>query len=162
MASVNRAILLGNLGRDPEVRHTVNGATIANFTIATSRTWKDKATGDKKEDTQWHRLTCYGRLAEIAGEYLKKGSSVYVEGRIETRKWTDKDGADRYTTEIQVENLTMLGKPTTTTKQSSEDSDSTPRKPSQETGRQPRASMPHVEASRISGGVGDMEDDIPF
>ena len=150
MASVNRAILLGNLGRDPEVRHTVNGVTIANFTIATSRTWKDKATGDKKEDTQWHRLTCYGRLAEIAGEYLKKGSSVYVEGRIETRKWTDKDGADRYTTEIQVENLTMLGKPTTTTKQSSEDSDPTPRKPSQ-----PRASKP-------DGGVGDMEDDIPF
>jgi single-strand DNA-binding protein len=109
MASVNKAIIVGNLGKDPEVRYTASGEAICNITVATSDTWKDKATGEKKEATEWHRISFFGKLAEIAGEYLKKGSSVYVEGSIRTRKWTDKDGQDRYTTEIRGDQMKMLG-----------------------------------------------------
>jgi single-strand DNA-binding protein len=111
MASVNKVILIGNLGKDPEVRYMQNGDAVASFTIATSESWKDKDTGEKKEATEWHRLTAFRRLGEIAGEYLKKGSSVYIEGKLTTRKWQDKDGVDRYTTEIVVDKLTMLGSP---------------------------------------------------
>ena len=100
MASVNKVILVGNLGRDPETRYAPSGGAICNVTIATSRNWKDKATGEKREETEWHRVVFYDRLAEIAGEYLRKGRPVYVEGRLKTRKWQDKDGQDRYTTEI--------------------------------------------------------------
>ena len=100
MASVNKVILVGNLGKDPEVRYTADGAAIANITLATTDTWKDKTSGEKKEATEWHRVAFFGKLAEIAGQYLKKGRSVYVEGRIRTRKWQDKEGQDRYTTEI--------------------------------------------------------------
>ena len=100
MASVNKVILIGNLGRDPETRYMPNGEAVTNITLATTETWKDRNTGDRQEKTEWHRVTFYRRLAEIAGEYLKKGSQVYVEGRLETRKWTDKEGKDRYTTEI--------------------------------------------------------------
>jgi single-strand DNA-binding protein len=109
MASINKVILIGNLGRDPEVRYTPSGAAICNVTIATSRNWKDKTTGDKVEETEWHRVVFYDRLAEIAGEYLKKGRSVYVEGRLKTRKWQDKEGKDNYTTEVVAENMQMLG-----------------------------------------------------
>src|SRR5512135_2526059 len=109
MASVNKVILIGNLGRDPETRYTADGAAITNITIATSDRWKDKASGEMKESTEWHRVAFFGRLAEIAGEYLKKGRPVYVEGRLRTRKWQDKDGQDRYTTEIVAENMQMLG-----------------------------------------------------
>ena len=109
MASINKVILIGNLGRDPEVRYTPSGAAVCNVTIATSRNWKDKASGDKVEETEWHRVVFYDRLAEIAGEYLKKGRSVYVEGRLKTRKWTDKDGVEKYTTEIVADNMQMLG-----------------------------------------------------
>jgi len=109
MASVNKVILIGNLGRDPEVRYTANGAAICNVTIATSRNWKDKNSGEKVEETEWHRVVFYDRLAEIAGEYLKKGRSVYVEGRLKTRKWTDKDGVEKYTTEVIADNMQMLG-----------------------------------------------------
>jgi single-strand DNA-binding protein len=109
MASINKVILIGNLGRDPEVRYTTSGAAICNLTIATSRNWKDKTSGDKVEETEWHRVVFYDRLAEIAGEYLKKGRSVYVEGRLKTRKWTDKDGVEKYTTEVIAENMQMLG-----------------------------------------------------
>ena len=109
MASVNKAIIVGNLGKDPEVRYTASGEAICNITVATSDTWKDKATGEKKEATEWHRISFFGKLAEIAGQYLKKGSQVYVEGSIRTRKWTDKEGQDRYTTEIVVNEMTMLG-----------------------------------------------------
>jgi len=97
MASVNKAIIIGNLGRDPEVRYTASGEALCNITVATSETWKDKATGEKKEATEWHRISFFGKLAEIAGQYLKKGSQVYVEGSIRTRKWTDKEGQERYT-----------------------------------------------------------------
>ena len=109
MASVNKVIVLGNLGRDPETRYSPDGAAITNVTIATSRQWKDKTSGERKEETEWHRVVFYGRLAEIAGEYLKKGRPVYVEGRLKTRKWQDKEGQDRYTTEIVAEEMQLLG-----------------------------------------------------
>ncbi|WP_374335064.1 single-stranded DNA-binding protein [Methyloversatilis sp.] len=109
MASVNKVILVGNLGRDPETRYAPNGDAICNITVATTDNWKDKQTGEKKELTEWHRVSFYGRLAEIAGQYLKKGSSVYVEGSLRTRKWQDKEGNDRYTTEIRAEQMQMLG-----------------------------------------------------
>ena len=110
MASVNKVILVGNLGRDPEVRYSPDGAAICNVSIATTSQWKDKATGERREETEWHRVVFYNRLAEIAGEYLKKGRSVYVEGRLKTRKWQDKEtGADRYSTEIVADQMQMLG-----------------------------------------------------
>jgi len=109
MASVNKVILIGNLGRDPETRYMPNGEAVTNITVATSETWKDKTSGEKQEKTEWHRVTFYRRLAEIAGEYLKKGSQVYIEGRLETRKWQDKEGKDRYTTEIIANEMRMLG-----------------------------------------------------
>jgi len=109
MASVNKVILIGNLGKDPETRYAPSGGAICNVTIATSRTRTDKASGEKREDTEWHRVVFFDRLAEIAGEYLKKGRPVYVEGRLQTRKWTDKEGQDRYTTEIVAEAMQLLG-----------------------------------------------------
>jgi len=109
MASVNKVILVGNLGRDPETRYLPSGDAITNITLATTDTWKDKATGEKKEATEWHRISFFGKLAEIAGQYLKKGSQVYVEGSIRTRKWTDKEGQERYTTEIRGDEMKMLG-----------------------------------------------------
>ena len=109
MASVNKVILVGNLGRDPETRYSPNGGAICNVSIATTRNWKDKASGEKREETEWHRVVFYDRLAEIAGEYLKKGRAVYVEGRLKTRKWQDKEGQDKYTTEIIAEEMQLLG-----------------------------------------------------
>lgn len=109
MASVNKVILIGNLGRDPEVRYTPSGSAVCNVTIATTRSWKSKESGEKVEETEWHRIVFYDRLAEIAGEYLKKGRSIYVEGRLKTRKWTDKDGAEKYTTEVIALEMNMLG-----------------------------------------------------
>lgn len=105
---VNKVIILGNLGQDPEVRYTQNSTAIANFSVATSESWKDKQTGEQKEITEWHRVVCYRRLAEIAGEYLKKGSKVYIEGRLQTRKWQGQDGQDKYTTEIVCNEMQML------------------------------------------------------
>lgn len=110
MASVNKVILVGNLGRDPEVRHSADGGAMCNITIATTSSWKDKNTGEKREETEWHRVSFFGRLAEIAGQYLKKGSAVYVEGRLKTRKWQDKNtGEDRYSTDIIADQMQMLG-----------------------------------------------------
>jgi single-strand DNA-binding protein len=109
MASVNKVILVGNLGRDPETRYTPDGAAICNVSIATTSQWKDKASGERKEETEWHRVTFYGRLAEIAGEYLKKGRSVYVEGRLKTRKYKDKEGIEKYATDIIADQMQMLG-----------------------------------------------------
>ncbi len=108
MPSVNKVILLGNLGRDPELRFLPNGDAVCNFSIATTDSWKDKA-GEKQEKTEWHNIVMYRKLAEIAGEYLKKGRPVYLEGRLQTRKWQTKDGQDRYTTEIVADNMQMLG-----------------------------------------------------
>ena len=110
MASLNRATLIGNLGKDPEVRYTAEGAAVCSASIATTHQWKDKATGERREETEWHRVVFYGRLAEIAGEYLRKGRTVFVEGRLKTRKWQDADnGTDRYTTEIIADQMQMLG-----------------------------------------------------
>jgi single-strand DNA-binding protein len=109
MASVNRVILIGNLGKDPEVRYTQAGKAIANITVATSESWKDKATGEKHEKTEWHRVSFFDKLAEIVGQYLKKGSSIYLEGRLQTREWQDKEGNKRYTTEIVGSEMKMLG-----------------------------------------------------
>jgi single-strand DNA-binding protein len=109
MASVNKVIIVGNLGRDPETRYMSNGEAVTNIAVATTESWKDKNTGEKKELTEWHRITFYRKLAEIAGQYLKKGSQVYVEGRLQTRKWTDKENVERYTTEIIADTMQMLG-----------------------------------------------------
>lgn len=108
MASVNKVILIGNLGKDPEVRYLPDGGAVTSISIATSETWKDK-NGEKQEKTEWHRVIFFGKLAEIAGEYLKKGGSTYIEGRLQTRKWRDKDGNDKYTTEIVADRMQMLG-----------------------------------------------------
>lgn len=106
---VNKVILVGHLGKDPEVRYAPNGGAVANITLATSESWKDKTSGEKQERTEWHRVVFFGRLAEIAGEYLKKGQQIYLEGRLQTRKWQDKEGKDRYTTEIVANEMQMLG-----------------------------------------------------
>ena len=109
MASVNKVIVLGNLGKDPELRYTPNGTAIASVSIATTRSWKNKDSGEKMEETEWHRVQFFDRLAEIVGEYVKKGHPLYVEGRLKTRKWQDKEGVDRYTTEIIAESMQLLG-----------------------------------------------------
>jgi single-strand DNA-binding protein len=108
MAGVNKVILVGKLGKDPEVKYTPSGVTVAQFSIATSDEWKDKETGEKQERTEWHRIVAWRRLAEICGEYLRKGSQVYIEGKIQTRQWEDRDGNKRYTTEIVAQNMQML------------------------------------------------------
>lgn len=112
MASLNKVILIGNLGADPEVRHLQNNVTVANFNLATSETYRDKNTGEKREVTEWHRVVVWRGLAEVVEKYVRKGSKVYVEGKLQTRKW-EKDGIERYTTEIVAENLTMLDRPST-------------------------------------------------
>ncbi len=165
MASINKVILIGNLGRDPEVRYTPNGAAICNVTIATSRNWKDKNTGDKVEETEWHRVVFYDRLAEIAGEYLKKGRPVYVEGRLKTRKWQDKDGKDNYTTEIVAEQMQMLGGreggPA-----GGGDEGGYSREPAARPAAAQRpassAPAPKPAPNKSSGGFDDLDDDIPF
>jgi len=109
MASVNKVILIGNLGRDPEVRYTPGGSAVCNISLATTRNWKNKESGERQEETEWHRVVFYDRLAEIAGEYLKKGKPVYIEGRLKTRKWQDKEGRDQYTTEVIADQMQLLG-----------------------------------------------------
>ena len=109
MAAINKAIIIGNLGRDPEIRYFPDGTAVANFTIATTESWTDKQSGEKKERTEWHRIVAFRRLAEICGEYLHKGKQVYIEGKLQTREWEDKDGNRRWTTEIVTERMQMLG-----------------------------------------------------
>lgn len=151
MASVNKVILIGNLGKDPETRYMSNGDAVTNISLATTDVWKDKS-GEKQEKTEWHRITFYRKLAEIAGEYLKKGRSVYVEGRLETRKWTDKNGIDRYTTEIIATDMKMLGsRPGSDSFESSE----------RNTTNEPATSN-QSSSNRAGNGFDDMEDDIPF
>jgi len=156
MASVNKVILIGNLGKDPDIRYMPGGDAVANITLATSETWKDK-TGVKQEKTEWHRVTFYRKLAEIVGEYLKKGSSVYVEGRLETRKWTDKTGTDRYTTEIIANEMRMLGS------KSGGSSSSEGENKNNETSSPKDSSVNNNNATaNHNSGFGDMDDDIPF
>ena len=154
MASVNKVILVGNLGRDPETKYMPDGAAITNVSIATSFQWTDKASGEKKEETEWHRVVFRGRLAEIAGEYLKKGSQVYVEGRLRTRKWQDKEGQDRYTTEIVADSMQMLG-----SRAGSGEPRGEAREPMAQKAAEPKAA---AVAKKPGGKFDDMEDDIPF
>ena len=151
MASVNKVILVGNLGRDPEVRYSPDGGAICNVSIATTSSWKDKTSGDRREETEWHRVVFYNRLAEIAGEYLRKGRPVYVEGRLKTRKWQNKEGVDQYTTEVVADQMQMLG--------GRDDGDSAPAERQQPAQRQaPQQTQQRAPAANLA----DMDDDIPF
>ncbi len=159
MASVNKVILVGNLGKDPEVRYMTNGDAVANVTIATTESWKDKASGEKKELTEWHRLVFRSKLAEIVGQYLKKGSAIYVEGRIRTRKWQDKEGQERYTTEIDVREMQMLGGRSSAATSSDGEAEYGGSMPSSSSAA-PGAARP-VPAKKTPS-FDDMDDDIPF
>ncbi len=156
---VNKVILVGNLGKDPEIRYSPNGGAVANITIATSESWKDKVSGEKQEKTEWHRVVFFGRLAEIAGEYLKKGAQIYVEGRLQTRKWQDKEGKDRYTTEIVANEMQMLG--SREGRGAPADHGDFDQSASQQESR-PAARAPAGAPSTSGGGMGDFDDDIPF
>lgn len=144
MATVNKVILVGNLGRAPEIRHMPSGEAVCTLSVATSETWKDKTTGERKEATEWHKVVLFGRLAEVADQYLYKGASVYIEGSLRTRKWTDKGGQERYTTEIRGDVMKMLGG-----KVDEED----PRYPEQKS---------HTKAANPKDDNGFAEDEIPF
>ena len=155
MASVNKVIIIGNLGRDPETRYMPDGGAITNISVATTDVWKDKA-GEKQEKTEWHRVAFFGKLAEIAGEYLKKGSQVYVEGRLQTRKWQDKDGNDKYTTEVVADRMQMLGSRQGMGGGGERERDAGEREAAPAKG----AAKP---AAKTAGGkFDDLEDDIPF
>lgn len=149
MASVNKVILIGNLGKDPEVRYMPDGAAVANITLATTDSWKDKNSGEKKEATEWHRVVFFRKLAEIAGQYLKKGSQVYIEGSLKTRKW-DKDGVTHYTTEIVADSMQMLGR-----KEAGGP-------PPQGSATPPAGSTSTARPATSAGGIADFEDDMPF
>ena len=156
MASVNKVIIIGNLGKDPEVRYATSGSAICNITVATSRNWKDKTSGERQEETEWHRVTFFDRMAEVAGEYLKKGKSVYVEGRLKTRKWTDKEGVEKYTTEIVASEMQLLGsREGTGGDEAGGGQRSAP-------ASRPAAGRPAATAAKSSSGFADMDDDIPF
>ena len=148
MAGVNKVILIGNLGADPEIRHLQNGASVANFRLATSETYKDKTTGEKREQTEWHNVVAWRGLAEITEKYVRKGSKIYVEGKLRTRQWQDKDNNTRYTTEIVADEITLLDRANTE-------------------GGAPRQNAPATERSVASSnaapaGGNDAEDDLPF
>ena len=155
---VNKVIIVGTLGNDPEVKYSASGSAVANLSVATSEQWKDKQTGEKKEQTEWHRVVIFGKLAEVAGEYLRKGSQVYIEGQLRTRKWTDSKGIDRYTTEIVIPQMggvmqMLCGKR----------DDSCQQQPRQQSGQQPQQQQPKQQSPQ--GGnepTMDFDDDIPF
>ncbi len=147
---VNKVILVGNLGKDPEVRYSPNGSAMANVTIATTESWKDRQTGEKQEKTEWHRVVFFSRLAEIVGEYLKKGSQVYIEGRLQTRKWQGQDGQDRYTTEIVANDMQMLG------------SRSAGGGTSDWSDQQSTSNTAPGQAASTASAADDFDDDVPF
>ena len=162
---LNKVMLIGNMGRDPEMRHTTNGGEVANLAIATSESWRDKETGEQMEKTEWHRVVAFGKLAEIIGQYLHKGSKVYIEGSLQTRKWQDKDGNDRYTTEIKARDMQMLdgnrregdAQPPGATN----GAEGTRRAP--KPGEAGYSGSQEVERYKeVAGGGGDLDDDIPF
>ena len=159
MASVNKVILIGNLGKDPKVRYAPSGSAICNVTIATSRQWKDKTSGERQEETEWHRVTFFDRMAEVAGEYLKKGKSVYIEGRLKTRKWTDKEGVERYSTDIMADRMEMLG----SREGAGGGGDDAGGGQRSAPAPRPAAGRPAASApAKSSTGFDDMDDDIPF
>ena len=168
MASVNKVIVLGNLGRDPEVRYTPSGAAVCNLRIATTRNWKNKDSGEKMEETEWHSVVLYDRQAEIAGEYLKKGRPVYIEGRLKTRKWQDKEGVDRYTTEIVADSMQLLGgREGMGGGAGGEDEGGGQSERSAPPQRPTPASRPPAQAAakpapKSATGFDNMDDDIPF
>ncbi len=165
---INKVILIGNLGSDPEVRYMPSGGAVANLSIATSDTWRDKQTGEQKDRTEWHRVVCFARLGEIAGEYLRKGSKVYIEGRLQTRKWQDNSGADRYSTEIVANDLQMLdsrggdmgGQFNDNTSRSFEAPPSSAPPSSSSSSSPPPAA--DKKAATPAGQTDDFDDDIPF
>jgi len=146
MASVNKVILVGNLGKDPEIRYSASGDAIANFSVATTSKWRDKASNEMREEVEWHRLTAFGKLAEIVELYLKKGSQVYIEGKLKTSKYTDKDGIEKYSTNIIADNMQMLG----SRGESDQPSSAGPQ------------SRPSQSQSKPAADLSDMDDDIPF
>lgn len=154
MASVNKVILIGNLGADPESRFFPDGTQVCNVRLATTETWKDKASGERREATEWHPLVFRSKLAEIAAQYLKKGSQIYVEGSLKTRKWQDKSGQDRYTTEVQVAELKMLG--------GKRDDGGSYAPAQQQTQQRAPQTQPQRQSGGAQGGFGDFDDDIPF
>ncbi len=166
MASLNKVILIGHLGADPDIRYLQDGTPVASLRVATTETWKDKATGEKREQTEWHRLSLFRALADIAGRYLKKGSQVYVEGRLRTRRWTDQSGADRYTTEIVADELKMLGRRPegagTGTGADANDGPATYREPTPGGPARSGSTAPPREPASAGGGGDFEEDDIPF
>ena len=149
---INKVILIGNLGADPEVRYMPSGGAVANLRLATSESWKDRQTGEQQEKTEWHRVTLYGRLGEIAGEYLRKGSKVYIEGRLQTRKWQGQDGQDRYTTEIVANDLQMLDSRAGGSAPMGEPSGSFPRQPTTD----------QATTGQNAPPADEFDDDIPF
>ncbi|MEE9351876.1 MAG: single-stranded DNA-binding protein [Thiotrichaceae bacterium] len=170
MASVNKVILVGNLGQDPEVKYMPSGGAVANISIATTDNWKDKSTGEKKEKTEWHRVVFFNRLAEIVGEYLRKGSQVYIEGNLRTRKWQDQSGQDRYTTEIVAKEMTMLGGRAGAGDGGGYSSAPSQAAPMQQGGQQAQQGGGNPNAPQNNsapqqqppGNFDDFEDDIPF
>ncbi len=156
---VNKVILIGNLGTDPEVRYMPSGGAVANVSLATTDTWKDRQSGDQQERTEWHRLVFYGRLGEIVGEYLRKGSKVYVEGRLQTRKWQGKDGQDRYTTEIVANEMQMLDSRGGT---AAFPGDSASQTAPDDWGQQAPKAKPQPAQPAVAAPVNDFDDDIPF
>ena len=158
MASVNKVIIVGNLGKDPETRYAPSGDAVTNIVVATTETWKDKTSGEKREATEWHRVVFFGKLAEIAGQYLKKGSQVYLEGKLKTRKWQDKDGQDRFTTEINADEMKMLGSKGDGQQQEGQRPQQDKPKDSRFTNTVNTPKQPQGPA----GGFSDFEDSIPF
>lgn len=157
---LNKVTLIGNLGADPEVRFMPSGGSVANISLATTRRWKDKQTGERKEATEWHRVVFFNRLAEIAGEYLKKGSQIYVEGRLQTRKWQGQDGQDRYTTEILAEELHMLGSRSGGTGQFNQDQGHAASQSNQQPA--PANNSSNAGSAPPVPNYDDFDDDIPF
>ncbi len=150
---VNKVILVGHLGQDPDTRYTASGAAVVNLNLATTESWRNKQTGEREERTEWHRVVLFGKLAEIAGEYLRKGSQVYIEGKLQTRKWQDNNGNDRYTTEIVANDMHMLG-------------GGSGARPAQAAGQQPAQNPPPAAQEPAPGmmnsATDDFDDDIPF
>ncbi|MFW1294726.1 single-stranded DNA-binding protein [Vibrio parahaemolyticus] len=171
---INKVILVGNLGNDPEIRYMPNGGAVANITIATSESWRDKATGEQREKTEWHRVVLFGKLAEVAGEYLRKGSQVYVEGQLQTRKWQDQSGQDRYSTEVVVQGfngvMQMLGgraqggAPAMGGQQQQQGGWGQPQQPAQQqyNASQQQQQAPQQPQQQYNEPPMDFDDDIPF
>ncbi|WP_025915933.1 single-stranded DNA-binding protein [Herminiimonas sp. CN] len=161
MASVNKVIIVGNLGRDPETRYMPSGDALTTIAVATTDSWKDKSTGEKKEQTEWHRITAFGKLAEIMSQYLKKGSQVYIEGSLRTRKYTDKDGVEKYATDIRADTMQMLGGRQGGGSVGMDDGGYSSA-PAQQRQPSPQQQRPQAPAPRPASNFSDMDDDIPF